>query len=46
MDHHDEIEPEDLLKLYGSFDVTTPTGLQEKYGLICACNSAGEGERT
>ena len=30
MDHHDEIEPEDLLKLYSSFDVTTPTGLQEK----------------
>ena len=30
VDHHDEIEPEDLLKLYGSFDVTTPTGLQEK----------------
>ena len=30
VDHHNEIEPEDLLKLYGSFDVTTPTGRQEK----------------
>ena len=30
VDHHDEIEPEDLVKLYSCFDITTPTGLQEK----------------
>ena len=30
VDHHNEIEPEDLLNLCGSFDVTIPTGLQEK----------------
>ena len=29
-DHYPEIEPEDLQKLYASFDVGTPTGLQEK----------------
>ena len=30
VDLHDEIETEDLIKLYSSFDVTTPTDLQEK----------------
>ena len=30
VDHQDEIEPEHLLKLYSSFDVTTLTGLQEE----------------
>ena len=28
--HHEEIEEEDLKHLYGQFDITTPTGLQEK----------------
>ena len=29
-EHHPEIEPEDLIKLYKSIDIWTPVGLQEK----------------
>ena len=29
VDHRDEIDPKDSLKLYSSFDITTTTGLQE-----------------
>ena len=28
--HHEEIEPEDILKLYSGFDISTPSGLLEK----------------
>ena len=33
VEHHPEIEPEDMLKLYSSIDINTPTGLQEKVWL-------------
>lgn len=32
-DHHPEIEPEDIKKLYSSFDINNPIGLQEKVWL-------------
>ena len=30
VENHEEIEPEDILKLYSGFDISTPSGLLEK----------------
>ena len=31
VEHHEEIEPEDILKLYSGFDISIPSGLLERW---------------
>ena len=44
INHYSEIEPEDVKKLYTSFDLNSPTGLSEKvwFNMFFLCSRGHE----